>query len=246
VLAGAAFERVHAGMSGARVYRVVCDGAPLRYLKTAAGAAASALREEIVRTRWLHEHGAPVPTVLRSHDDGRTVALLMGAVAGMRADESDLPTARLTEAIGRALAALHALPSANCPFDETLAIRLARAKAAVTAGEIDAEAFDPRNQHISPVALLRRLVAETPEEDLVVAHGDATLANMMATDDLTIGFVDCGHAGRADRYLDLGVTAADIRENFGERFIAPFARGYGIARIDVRKATFFSDLYEFF
>ena len=243
-LAGATLAPVRTGMSGAAVYRVTAVGQPERYLKIARGRGADALRQEIARTSWLGARGVRVPAVLQTGDSGRTVALLMGAVTGTSADAGGLPAGRIAEAAGRALAALHALPAADCPFDETLAVRLARARRAVAAGEIDAGEFDSRNRRLSPAALLRRLMAEPPEEDLVVAHGDATLANILVADDLSVGFVDCGHAGRADRYLDLGVAAADIGTHLGGRFLRPFIRAYGLARLDRRKALFYSDLYE--
>ena len=31
----------------------------------------------------------------------------------------------------------------------------------------------------------------------------------------TLGFVDCGHCGKADRYLDLAIAAQEIEDNFG-------------------------------
>ncbi len=134
---------------------------------------------------------------------------------GAPAETLRCPCPELVDALAAALTALHALPPTDCPFDETLAKRLARATAAVAAGEVDPSQFADRNSAVKPDDLLARLAATQPAEDLVVVHGDATLSNLIVDDGGCIGFVDCGNAGRGDRYLDLAVLADDIREHFG-------------------------------
>lgn len=234
-------------MSGAAVYRITMDAAPLRYLKIAEGGDdAAALREEIARTAWLGERGVRVPTVIEIHDTRHFVALLMSGMPGESAETSALPQAELVRAVAHALAALHALPAADCPFDESIAARLGEARRLIARGEISGADFAPRNRGTTPAALLERLAASAPEEDHVVAHGDATLSNMIVGEDRTIGFIDCGRAGRADRYLDLAAAAESIVDRFGPRARAAFARAYGEARWNARKAQYFSDLYELF
>jgi aminoglycoside 3'-phosphotransferase-2 len=233
------------GMSDASVYRLSEDGRPPRFLKTARGAAAQRLREEIARTRWLAHHGIDVPDVMRVHEERGHTALLMAAVPGVAADAGGLPPLFVAEALARGFKALHALDGADCPFDETPATRLARAAEAVAAGEVDPDAFEPRNQAMPPETLLARLQAERPAEDIVVVHGDATLANLFVAADGAIGFIDCGNAGRGDRYTDLAVLAADIDEHYGFEARDRFVRAYGLPW-DAAKARYFADLYEFF
>jgi aminoglycoside phosphotransferase len=79
-----------------------------------------------------------------------------------------------------------------------------------------------------------------------VVHGDATLANMLIGADGELGFIDCGHAGRSDRYLDLAVVDEELRTGFGRRAAEDFIAAYGICDWDDRKAAFYSDLYELF
>lgn len=239
-------EPVTGGMSGAAVFRVVRGARPPRYLKVALNDAAAALLDEIARTGWLAKRGIPVPRILRIEDQSDRVAVLTEAMAGVPADTSPLPVARLIEALAKSLAALHALPPGDCPFDESLAIRLSRAAEAVSAGEIDPDEFDPRNRKIAPEALLRRLTASKPDEDIVVVHGDATLSNIMIDESGTPGFLDCGHAGRGDRYIDLAVLSADIEEHFGVKAAARFAGLYGTVGWDTAKASYYLDLYELF
>jgi len=241
----ARLEPVADGMSGASVFRVVQPGKLVRYIKIARGQAAAPLRQEASRTCWLASQAIAVPRILRVSDRLGAYAMLMHAMPGTPADVSSLPPPRLIAALAKALAALHALPPAACPFDESLGVRLTRAATAVAAGEIDDSEFDPRNIATSAEALLARLTARQPPEDFVVVHGDATLSNLMVDGEGNVGFIDCGNAGRGDRYLDLAVLAADIAEHHGAPAADMFAHAYGGAW-DAAKARFYVDLYELF
>lgn len=233
-------------MSEAKVWRLDRDLAKPRYLKIAKGEAKTQLRREIERTRWLATRQVRVPTILRTHEDADFVALLSEALPGVVATDAHLSPAVLVAAIGRGLAKLHALAGAECPFDETLHTRLPRARRLIGQGKIDANDFEERNRKLTPQALLDRLCAQTPDEELVVAHGDATLSNMVVDHDASIGFVDCGHCGKADRYLDLAIAAQEIEDKFGSTEAGIFVRAYGETSWDAKKARFFCDLYELF
>ena len=197
-------------MSGARVFRLGTQ--PACYLKIACKEGGQILRNEIARTRWLANQGINVARLVRSHDGADCVAIQTEALPGQAADRSGLPEAKLLSAIGTAVAELHALSPAACPFDESLQVRHRRAREAIAKGEIDPSHFASRNRTTAPARLFSRLLVEPPPEELVVVHGDLTLTNMIVGSDGTVGFVDCGFAGRADRYLDLAVIAAEIRE----------------------------------
>jgi aminoglycoside 3'-phosphotransferase-2 len=243
-LVGAAAEAVTSGMSGAAVFRLRTE--PVCFLKFAESDGAETLRHEITRTAWLADRGIRVAPILRSHDDGKAVAMQTQALPGMPADRRDWPKTRLLPALGRALAALHALPIADCPFDESLTMRLAQARQAVARGDVDARQFASRNRGVTPQAILARITTNAPPEDFVVAHGDASLSNMIVAADGAVGLIDCGHAGRADRYLDLAVIAAEIEEYFGRHSVRIFADAYGERRWNTGKAAFYADLYELF
>ena len=245
-LSRAHIERVTEGMSGAFLFRVTEDEMPVRYLKIAQGEATAALRREVVRTRWLAERGVRVAPIQRVEDRADQVAMLTQAVPGVPAEVSALPTARLIEILARGLVDLHKLPTTDCPFDESLAVRLSRAAEATDAGEVYPGAFAPRNRETAPGVLLAQLAANQPAQDLVIVHGDATLTNLIVDAEGQLGFVDCGSAGRGDRYIDLAVLADEIEEHHGAKAAAHFARAYGLHSWDREKALYFSDLYEFF
>ena len=81
----------------------------------------------------------------------------------------------------------------------------------------------------------------------MVVHGDATFANIILDSSGTVGFIDCGRSGVADRYVDLSVTAWEIETNFGQEWIESFFVAYGLGmRWDRRKVRYYADIYELF
>lgn len=236
-------ERVRRGMSGAALYRFPDSRQGELYLKVADADGVADLRAEVERTQWLRNAGTTVPEVLWSN--GRSGAVLMTALPGAHPEQLRQPVAAIVEHLAHGLRALHSIAVADCLFDETTPVRLKRANQMIARGEIHNEHFDERNRQISPLALYRRLVATMPQPDLVVVHGDATFDNILIDDKGRVGFIDCGHAGRGDRYLDLEAVTSDIGQHFGSQWIEPFARAYGTP-LDVNKLRFFDDLYELF
>jgi aminoglycoside 3'-phosphotransferase II len=235
------------GMGGASVFRLSGPANACRYLKLACGPEAEPLKQEIMRTEWLSSRHVRVPKFLMKVSTGPTAAVLMAALPGRHPAPGDgdvLTTARL---IGRGLARLHAIPVADCPFDEMPRTRLRQAREAVDRGLIDAGEFEHRNAGLTPAMLYERLAGTIPtSEDIVVVHGDATLSNMLIGPDGEVGFIDCGRAGRSDRYVDLAVVEAELRTVFGRDAARAFVTACGIHEWDDRKSAFFRDLYEFF
>jgi aminoglycoside 3'-phosphotransferase II len=241
-LSHARIEPVDIGMSDASVFRVGTS----HFLKIAQGAGADDLRQEIDRTAWLGRQGIRVARMERIHDEGVVVAVLNEALAGSSADETTLAPEIVVPALARALSALHALPVRDCPFDESVAVRLRRAGAMFETGRIDPAAFAPRNRDVSPGALIDRLRAGKPNEETAVVHGDATLSNLIVGDDHSVAFIDCGHAGRADPYVDIALVIEGLSERFGSAAVDGFLHVYGGPTIDETKRDYFLDLYELF
>ncbi|MBV8826993.1 MAG: aminoglycoside 3'-phosphotransferase [Hyphomicrobiales bacterium] len=239
---------VAAGMSGAAVFRVVSGRGIDHYLKIGTGTVADILKREIERTKWLATAGIRVPRILERFADENVVAVAMTALSGQTGETIERADWRsAVVAIARAFAHLHSLPLATCPFDERLDIRLARARELVRAGGIDPADFDERNAGIAPEHLYDRLAARLPlPEDCVVTHGDATLSNLILGDDGQIGFLDCSHCGRADRYVDLTLVVGELEDRLGPQARETFAAAYGGLPWDERKAEYYRDLYELF
>src|SRR5260370_20416862 len=151
----------------------------------------------------------------------------MSGVEGERMEACRRSPGELIKAIVTGLAHLHTLPVEACPFDESISVRLARAEADVSCGRIDQREFRDRNLGLAPRQLLDRLLETAPgPEDLVVVHGDATFTNILIDSAGLIGFVDCGHCGRADRYVDLAVITSEIEDQFGQECLGGFFYAY--------------------
>ncbi len=247
-LDGFRFQSVKQGMSEAQIFRL--RGSPASqtlYLKAVRPDALADLHSEVERTRWLSERSVRVPEILDVFDDGRFGVALMTALPGAHPHETVMPVAAIVAHLARGLRSLHAIAAADCPFDETMAARLARARTAIAEGNVDPDEFDARNLGCSALEIYETLARDAPRiaQDIVLVHGDATFDNLLIDGDGNLGFIDCGHAGRGDRYLDLEAVTSDIDGHFGPQWIEPFARYYGIT-LDAAKLRFFDDLYEFF
>jgi aminoglycoside phosphotransferase len=247
-LVGKTIVSVTSGMSGAMVFRISGGHVWDQYLKVGTGTLAARLRQEVERTEWLAAAGIRVPRVLAQHADRGVAAVLITALAGQTAEHLPSNDWRSgVTAIGRSLARLHSIAATTCPFDETIGIRLARARELVRSGGIDPTQFDDRNAGITPEELYDRLEVSVPgHEDCVVTHGDATLSNLIVANDGQVGFLDCGHCGRADRYVDLALLVGELEERFGAEAQTALVGAYGDLRWDGPKAEFYRDLYELF
>jgi len=153
---------------------------------------------------------------------------------------------RCVELLAEGLRAWHGLPVDACPFDARLATLLAQARANAEAGRVDETDFDSSRIGRTALDLFAELAATQPRhEDLVVAHGDYCLPNVVLDGDRVAGFVDVGRAGVSDRYRDLALAARSIEYNIGREWVAPFFAAYGVEP-DSRRIAFYQLLDEFF
>lgn len=240
-------ELISIGMSGATVARLTDVSGQCRYLKLAYGSQAAGLARELCRTKWLASHGIRVPQPLMTIEEPGLTAAIVTALPGDHLGTQRRNTPAMIDSLARALSQLHSISTEGCPFDETVPVRLERARQAVEHDEIDAGEFDEANSHLSPKALYARVRRSVPgTEDRAVVHGDATLQNILIDDAYNVGFVDCGHAGVSDRYVDLALIEHELRQTLGDEAADHFIAAYGIVKWDTKRARFFLDLYEFF
>jgi aminoglycoside phosphotransferase len=159
---------VTSGMSGAYVFRILDPQSGDRYLKVGIGTNADQLRREGARTKWLASEGLRVPEVVMQFDGANLFAMTMAALDGQSAVFTSPDNWRpVVGAIAHAFAAMHSLPTNSCPFDESLNVRLARARELIRRGEIDAAQFHTRNAGITPEGLYRRLEAAFRRKKIV-------------------------------------------------------------------------------
>jgi len=187
------------------------------------------LSDEAERLKWAKPY-TPVPQVLDYFmaDDGSEV-MMTSQVVGRPAIHPYWKARPLEAAtiIGEGLREFHdALPVEECPYTWSIADRVSGALAAGLPSD-EAEA----------------LLAEAPEEDLVVCHGDACAPNTLITNfGHLAGHVDLGSLGVADRWADLAVAAMSVTWNFGPGYEDAVYRGYGIEP-DEAKIAYYRKLW---
>ncbi|MDR2307768.1 MAG: aminoglycoside 3'-phosphotransferase [Paucimonas sp.] len=235
------------GQSGATVLRARREAGADLFVKAEPVTTLAELPGEVCRLRWMAGQGQLVPQVIDALTEQGWHWLLMSAVPGRCLDETVTHAPRVTMVLmAEALRQLHRLPIAQCPFDHALAARVRLAQARMQEGLVDEGDFDSLRLGRSAADVFAELLAARPaNEDRVVTHGDACLANLMAENGRFSGFIDCGRLGIADRWQDLALATRDIAADLGEQWVSPFLAAYGI-QDDPRKTRFYRLLDEFF
>lgn len=235
------------GCSDADVFHLTGEGRRSLFVKAEPLRPLSELPGEIERLRWLSSQSELGPTVeAEVHEAGR-IWVLMSEIPGRDlASSPDLAPHQIVEIAADALRQLHSLDIAACPFDQRLATKLAQVEANVAAGLVDEEDMDDERLGRNAVSVLEEALASRPStEDLVVAHGDASMPNLMAADGRFTGFIDCGRLGVADRHQDLAIASWSIESNFGASFVGPFLARYG-GEVDPARLHYYRLLDELF
>lgn len=199
--------------------------------------------------RWL-QGKLPVPQVhyYQRHRDAEY--LLMSEVEGL--DASRETHRRDPEGLVRLLALglreMHSLEIGNCPFDQTLQVKIEKARSNVERGLVDENDLEPQYRGKPVQDLYALLLASLPEsQDLVFTHGDYCLPNVMIQDGKLSGFIDLGRAGVSDRYVDLALAVRSLQYNgYGApELVELFFQTYGLEDLDQAKMEFFTLLDEF-
>jgi aminoglycoside 3'-phosphotransferase-2 len=243
---GSEGDPVQIGKSEASVFRLRTRAGTL-FLKTSSVAEGGDLGAEAERLRWLAGR-IPVPDVVSfAKEDGREY-LLVTALPGVNGVEAgrECPDAVAT-GLATALRVLHAQPVAGCPFEQTVATQIERARHRVRARLVDEADFDEERLGRTASELLAEVEPSRPDDEArVLTHGDPCLPNVMFHDSRFAGFIDCGRAGVADPYQDLALAARSIGSNLGQDWVPIFFKSYGVPNPDERKLAFYRLLDEFF
>lgn len=231
------------------VWRIECPGA-IRYLKVGPGGGHDGTGAEADRLRWLAGRTPmATPPVLAHQVDGTgTGWLVTDEVPGVAAHDPALrmtSVGPLVESLARGLRAFHdAVPASACPFDSRLDGLVERAVARVAAGAVDTSTMGPTARRLTAAELLDSVLAMRPDEpvdDLVVAHGDPCLPNLLVDPGTTalISVVDMGRVGVSDRYRDLAIVARSLVANLGPEVGYRFFDAYGLSHPDPVKLEFY-------
>ncbi|MGE0760898.1 MAG: phosphotransferase, partial [Pirellulaceae bacterium] len=161
---GAECDPVHIGKSAASVFRLRSHVGTL-FLKMAMVTDRDGLEAEAERLRWLAGRLSVPNVVSFAKDDGREY-LLVTSVPGVNGIEAGREhPAGVTTGLAQALRMLHAQPIDACPFDQTVAAQIERARQRVVAGVVDEADFDEERLGRTAQALLTDVEAWRPVDE---------------------------------------------------------------------------------
>ncbi|MER6442780.1 aminoglycoside 3'-phosphotransferase [Streptomyces sp. NPDC001185] len=251
-------EVVGGGLSGARVTKVVDSrDRVVAFIKSASPDAphlGDELRYEAERLSWLAVHGVIVPEVMGLVTKGGTF-LVTRPLEGVPASDQFPADERfaVVTALAQGLRALHTLDSRSCPFDRSLPSALAAAERRVQEGLVDNSWRLAGKEDVRAADALRdlqRAISTADRRDLVVSHGDFCLPNALILPTGSVGFVDVGRAGVADRHSDVADMLRSLRSHmnpqYGEAYAQHFLDIYGRTEINKELLILHDMVEEFF
>lgn len=257
---GAKLEPMSGGASGAKLYRV-SDGfeeEAIMKVETIQNEADS-LASEVELIKWLNGK-VLVPSVLhferdKTLDNWAREVLVMSKLEGknLKIWRHEHDKGEIARVYGNALRTLHLLPIEDCPIRVDLDDRLNQVRQKIDGGTVDTDDFEVQFKGVSLEVLWSQLVDKKPIDfDLVVAHGDYCLDNLMAelveeSKLLFTGFIDLGRGGVQDRYQDVALALRSVRKHLGHDYEDAFLEAYGlIEKLDHEKVAYYILLDEFF
>lgn len=199
------------GESDSSVY--LLDNAVLKIEKTGDNA-----DREADALQWLGGK-LPVPQVLAFVQENGFNYLLMSKMHGTMVCDAltDDAIDTVVTALADGLKQLWRVDISDCPLDSRLNKRLTQAKYNIENGFVDTEDFEPdtlgENGFADLDALYDFLETHQPPEDLVFTHGDYCLPNIFTENGKTVGFIDLGKAGIADRWQDIALCVRSLQYN---------------------------------
>lgn len=217
------------------------------YLKIAKFNPTEPLAYEAEVLHWL-QGKLPVPKVLYFEHLGDYEYLLISEVEGQdcsQAAHRHEPKA-MVYCLAEGLRLIHGLDITDCPFDQTIPVKLKKARSNVEQGLVDETDFEPAYQGLRARDLLALLEARRPaQESRAFTHGDYCLPNIILNQGKVSGFIDLGRAGVSDPYVDIALAVRSLRHNYGsEQLVELFLLAYGLDAVDKTKMEFYTLLDE--
>ncbi|MFC5472296.1 APH(3') family aminoglycoside O-phosphotransferase [Cohnella suwonensis] len=242
MLQGCTLQQNHIGHSNSLVFRVAGAKDYSAYLKVSPSNWHETLRPERDALDWLHNK-MPVPEVLFYEEYQSMDYLLISEIIGLDGSNERLRAKpdELVRVYAEALKDLHALSIADCPLRQTIDKKLEVAHRLIDENLVDESDFEEEYQGWTSLQVYRELQRTRPSsEDLVFAHGDYCLPNILINKDRLSGFIDLGKAGIADRYQDVALAIRSLRHNYGtNKYSDYFLECYGIDRVDGDKVNYY-------
>lgn len=169
--------------------------------------------------KWLGGR-LPVPEIIEFEQKNGFNYLLMTRFKGKTLID-DIMTCNpknIVEAMADGIIQLWTIDISNCPLDSRLSLQLNEARYRIDNNLVDIDDFEEDtigdNGFADVEDLYSFLMNNQPEEDLVFTHGDYCLPNSFIKNNKTVGFIDLGNAGIADRWQDLALCIRSMEYNF--------------------------------
>lgn len=202
------------GCSSAGVYNYRKDGDSL-YLKI------EKINPEIHReyeiSKWLNGK-LPVPIIKHYCEIDGFSYFLTEEVKGRMAcdcpaDELCKPYEKTVRLLAEGLLMLQSVDTSDCPFSNTLDIKLQNALFNIENNLVDMDDFEEGNDFDTPMDLYGYLLENKSPEELCFTHGDYCLPNVFIDNQSVTGFIDLGRAGIADKWQDIALCVRSIGYN---------------------------------
>lgn len=173
--------------------------------------------KELEIISWL-DGKLPVPKIKYFYEDNGYSYLLMTAVDGYMScecpgDELLKPFENTVKLLAEGLLMLQNVDITDCPFENSLSIKLKDALYNIEHGLVNLDDFEEDNDFDTPMDLYHWLTENKPPEELFFTHGDYCLPNIFIDGNSITGFIDLGNAGIADKWQDIALCVRSIGYN---------------------------------
>lgn len=192
-----------------------------QYVLKVSPRSAEAENEASLLQSWLPDK-LPVPKIFEVAVNNQYVFVLMERLNHLTAAEPSVrqKPQQLMQTLAKSLKQLWEVDISSCPSDQSLKNKLVHARINVLLNRVamqqaEENTFGP-DKFENPMALLKWLEENQPQEDLVFSHGDMCLPNVFLNHDLSHirAYIDLGRAGIADRYQDIALVYRSLKHNF--------------------------------
>lgn len=212
---GSNIEEIGIGCSNTKVYKISKQDS-VCFLKVGK---IPTLTKEYASLIWLNGK-LPVPKCLFFCNDGNYEYLLTSSMSGeMSCSEKNLKSPQKTiKLLAKGLIQLQKIEILECPFRNHLTYKLGLAEYNVKNKLLKDTPTSAIGQKLKTYdEILKYLLENKPDEQLVFSHGDTSLPNIFIKDKSISGFIDVGECGVADKWFDIAICYKSIIRNFPNR-----------------------------
>jgi len=205
------------------------------------------LLKEKVAYEWLSNQ-LLVPEVVFYELYDNYEVLCISEIAGVNFDKikDRLKHEEIIKLYAKGLKVIHSIPVSNCIIINELDTKIEQAYYRMDNDLVNCDDFEDEYKEFTPRELFQLLIEKRPmTHEPVFTHGDYCFDNIILSNDGSIGYIDLGNSGIADRYQDIALAIRSIKHDYGDEYLDLFYDEYGIDEIDQERFDFYIILDEF-